>query len=473
MRKNVLVSVVVLALMLVAMAPLPVRTTPPPVVRSLDFDILPAKEEFAEAVDLESTVGEVLDPTPFWVDIVNAEGYMGGEGIYVAVLDTGLLYNWQFFFTNPLTGECRIKAEWGKGFTHDIWWDEELQDFVIGPLRDDRGFITKTFEGSGHGTHVTSTIIGYRFRTAVADFWVRGVAPKATIIPVLVLDAWEVDYPGGKARFTGGTWEMVSAGIRYVAELAETYGVKIIINMSLGGRAPSPMIEEAINYAISKGVIIVAAAGNDGYAGMGWPGAYPQVISAAAGGWTMQYVGYPPSDPPSPYRWWLTNVPEQLNTVDDWGNNWQIYLEDFSSRPNKDLGQKSFHLDVTSVGAAVVGPYKPYFRPETYIGYYLVWGTSMATPHVTGIAATVLEKYPFLNQKQMETILKTAAQSPPLACDGAWVYDPFYAADPGVWPWHFEWLGTDWGAGWLTADKAMFTAYVFTRGRFKAEPLPE
>ncbi len=135
--------------------------------------------------------------------------------------------------------------------------------------------------------------------------WIKGVAPKATIIPVLVLDAWEVPYPGGVARFTGGTWEMVSAGIRYVGWLAETYHVKIIINMSLGGSEPDPMIEDAINYAIDKGVIVVASAGNEGEAGMGWPGAYPQVISAAAGGWTEQWITKPPQT-----RWWLNDVPE-------------------------------------------------------------------------------------------------------------------------------------------------------------------
>jgi subtilisin family serine protease len=184
----------------------------------------------------------------------------------------------------------------------------------------------------------------------------------------------------------------------------------------------------------------------------------------------MQYVGYPPSNPPSPYRWWLTDVPEMLNTMDGWGNNWQIYLTDFSSRPNMTLGQKSFHLDVTSVGAAVVGPYKNYF--STTVGYYLLWGTSMATPHVSGIAALVLEKCPDLNQYQMEIILKNAATKIPLACDGAWVYDPFYAVDPGVWPWHFEWTGTDWGSGWLTADNALRAAYIFTIGRFKVKTVP-
>jgi subtilisin family serine protease len=417
MRKIVLVSAVVLALMLVTMVPVPARTEAAPEVRSLAFNALPVKEEFVDAVDFEAAGGAVEDPTPFWVDVVDAEGYEGGEGIYVAVLDTGLLANWQFFFTNPITGECRIKYDWGKGFTHNIWWDDTIGDFVIGPLRDDRGFITDPLKGSGHGTHVTSTIIGYRFRTATADMWIRGVAPKVWIIPVLVLDAWQVPYPGGLMNFTGGTDEMVAAGILYVAWLAETYGVKIIINMSLGGTEPAPLIEDAINYAISKGVIIVAAAGNSGLEGMDWPGAYPQVISAAAGGWTMQWVGYPPSNPPSPYRWWLTDVPEKLNTMDDWGNNWQIYLEEFSSRPNPELGQFWKDLDVCTPGASIVGPYKPYF--STAVGYYYLWGTSMATPHVSAIAALVAQRYPYFNQFDMEWVLKKAAAMIPLASDGA------------------------------------------------------
>jgi subtilisin family serine protease len=459
MRKIVLATIL-LVLMLVVTVPLPAKTESAPITKSLAFDVLPAKEEFVDAVDVDVAAGEIEDPTPFWVDIVNAEYYPdGGEGIYVAVLDTGLLELWPFFFTNPITGECHIKWEWGKGFTHDIWWDDTLGDFVIGPLRDDRGFITKAFEGSGHGTHVVSTIIGYRFSTATADMWIRGVAPKATIIPVLVLDAWQVEYPGGVARFRGGTDEMVSAGIYYVTELAETYNIKVIISMSLGGRSPSPMIEEAINYAIQKGVVVVAAAGNQGEAGMDWPGAYPQVISVAAGGWTMQWVGYPPSDPPTPYRWWLTDVPEKLNTEDDLGNKWQVFLEDFSARPNKTLGQKWYYLDITTPGASVVGPYKDYFSYT--IAYYYLWGTSMATPHISGIAAILLQNYPILTkyphftQFFIEAILKLSAQCIPPWYDGAWVYDPYL--------YYFEWNFTDWGAGWAQADRALCIASFFAR----------
>ncbi|MFP3985215.1 MAG: S8 family serine peptidase [Candidatus Bathyarchaeia archaeon] len=450
MKKAIVMSFILLSMLLLATPPL-ARTEETPNNVSLAFDVTPSKEEFVDMASLEVADGEMDDPTPFWVDIVNAEYYHdGGDGIYVAVLDTGLLAEWPFFFAH-----ANIKAEWGIGFTHDIWWDDDAQDFMMGPLRDDRGFITKAFEGSGHGTHVTSTIVGYRFSTATADFIVRGVAPKATIIPVLVLDAWAVPYPGGVAGFTGGTWEMVSAGINYIADLAEEEGIKIVISMSLGGPSPSPMIEDAINYAISKGVIVVASAGNTGYAGMGWPGAYPQVISVGAGGWTEQWITKPPES-----RWWLNDVPEQLNTEDYWGNNWQIYLEDFSSRPNLDLEQKSYHLDVTTPGASIVGPYKGYF--STTIGYYYLWGTSMSTPHVSGIAAIILQHHPHFNQYAMEFILKNAAYRIPLACDGAWVYDPWYGL------WHFEWFGTDWGAGWLQADKAMFVAYAFSKARFAA-----
>ena len=388
--------------------------------------------------------GESLaDPTPFWVDMVNADLYPdGGEGTYVAVLDTGLLDLWPFFFP-----DANIKTEWGIGFSHDIWWDDTIGDIVIGPLRDDRGFITKAYEGSGHGTHVTSTIVGYNFNNL---FMVRGVAPKATIIPVLCMDAWEVPYPGGTIQLAGGTDEMVSAGINYVADLAEREGVKIIINMSLGGSEPSAMIEDAIDHAISNGVIVVASAGNEGYNGMGWPGAYDQVISAGAGGWTEQWLVRPPQT-----RWWLNDVSEKLNTRDYWRNNWQIYLEEFSSRPNMDLGQKTSDLDVTAPGASIVGPYKPYFSMD--VGYYYLWGTSMAAPHVSGIAAIVLGEHPDLGQSQMESVLKNAAHGLPLAADGAWLYDPFQASNP----WYFAWSGKDYGAGWLTADKAMQAAHRF------------
>ena len=59
----------------------------------------------------------------------------------------------------------------------------------------------------------------------------------------------------------------------------------MVINMSLGGPELATWKRHAIDNAIANGVIVVAAAGNDGEAGMGFPGAYAPVISAAAAGW--------------------------------------------------------------------------------------------------------------------------------------------------------------------------------------------
>ena len=76
-----------------------------------------------------------------------------------------------------------------------------------------------------------------------------------------------------------------AAGIDYVTDLKESGklgSAPVVINMSLGGSQLDAVEKAAIDYAIGEGVIIVAAAGNEGEAGMGYPGAYEPVISAAA-----------------------------------------------------------------------------------------------------------------------------------------------------------------------------------------------
>jgi subtilisin family serine protease len=275
----------------------------------------------------------------------------------------------------------------------------------------------------------------------------------------LGLDYWLVDYPGpgnlgGKAFFGGGDDWMLTSAIYYVAELAETYKPMICTN-SWGSSEPSPAIREAIDYAITKGVIFVFSAGNDGTAQMGWPGAYPEVISAAAGGWTMQMVGYAPSNPPSPYRWYLSDVPEKLNTNDALGNNWQIFLAEFSGRPNAALGQTWKDLDVCAPGSYVVGPFKPEaaWNGATWVittgtAYYGLWGTSMAAPHVAGVAAIVAQYNPTFDQFQMEYVLKKAASRIPLSSNVKYANDPYYGPA-------FYNNDHDAGSGWLTADLAL------------------
>jgi len=389
----------------------------------------------------------------FNLDMVDVEQVSAtGEGIYVAVLDTGLASIWPLFFPPE-----RIADGYGKRFTYaSVAWDPVADDFIpVGPMVIDGAFITNPF-GSGHGTHVTSTIIGYDY----GGTYITGVAPKVKIIPVLVMDTWW--FPGDPdpeappaGYYTFGFWDMIAAAINYIADLAESEGIKIIISMSLGD-GPSPLMENAIDYAISKGVIVVASAGNSGpppSGYLGWPGAYPQVICVGAAGWTGEWVGNvgPPLNP----GFWLEDVPENLYTTDYFGNDFQVYLTYFSSRPNSALGQDVDDLDLCAPGAAVVGPYMIEGDPPDDWGYYYLWGTSMSAPHVAGIAALVLEQHPTLEQAGMEKLLKTAAAQIPLTAPGgsrsADVVDPW-----GYWT--ETWDYWEYGRGLLTADTAKMFA---------------
>jgi subtilisin family serine protease len=476
MKTKLLASVIIIA-MLIAVFPMgmsSVRAAPTiheATSTATHFDVLPSK---VEPMGL-TTGSKVPGTAPFNVDMVDAEQVSEtGDGIYVAVLDTGLLSNYLSFFPPD---KVNIKTSWGIGFTHDLIWvgsgGNWSNEFDYGPLRSDRGFITHDNGapdqydfgwGSGHGTQVTSEITGWwcdRHSLVPSDptlpFWVRGVAPKVTIIPVLVLDDWiafNPDFTDGWF-FTGGTDEMVAAGIQYVGDLAQKYHVKIVINMSLGGPTPTKIIEDAIDYSICRGVIIVASAGNDGEAGMGWPGAYPQVISVAAAGWTQEYLRYY-TGTANPWYWWTDDVPENLWTKDPLGNNFQVYLTDFSSRPNATLGQHIWDLDVAAPGAGVKGPYKGYGSGQW--NYYSVWGTSQAAPHVAAIAALVLQRYPKLDQMTMEILLKMAGLCCPLTKlfekdRSAQVYDTFSGTVIT-----YAWTWKDYGTGLLQADNALLMA---------------
>lgn len=283
-----------------------------------------------------------------------------GTGVYVAVLDTGLLPHWKNYFP-----EEKIATEYAAGF-----------------LNPNGNINPGAWTGlHGHGTHVSSTILGYNLYTTPID----GVAPGAKVIPVKVLNNQGSGYDAA-----------VTAGILYVANLKASGRVvePIVINMSLGSRESSVPELKAIQYAIEQGVIVVASAGNEGEAGMGYPGGYDEVISVGAVGWINLWN-----------NGWTADVPEGDNAE-------KIYVAGFSSRELP--GQ---YLDVLAPGAWVVGPYASYgaAHPPTWaqqdkIGqYYYLSGTSMASPHVAGLAALMLEKNPTLTQSDIEKILKETA----------------------------------------------------------------
>ena len=371
---------------------------------------------------------------PTWdSDMINVEGTeMTGAGVYVAVLDTGLVPYWQNYFPKD-----RVNSSLGTGFDQPVAFTVSKDDpcklgVTVGKLHQTT-WVGST--GSTHGTHVASTILGYFYQSpqdaaagfALPPIMVRGIAPDVTIIPVKVLADYQIPatpqcptpQPATHAVF--GTDEMVAAGINYVTSLAEAGYTPIVINMSLGGSELAPVEQEAIDNAIAHGVIVVAAAGNEGEDGMGYPGAYPPVISAGSSGWTGEWLY--PGDGPRYRMWWLqysgANMPAGSGDVADPTSIEDVYVSDFSSRAL--TGQE---LDVLAPGSWVRGPFpgSPGFAHLPWwaegIGglvgrnpgnFYYVGGTSMATPHVASVAALMLEKDPTLTQAQVESILKSTA----------------------------------------------------------------
>jgi subtilisin family serine protease len=291
----------------------------------------------------------------------NRQVLQDGTGVYVAVVDTGLLDSWRQYFPQE-----RIAVEYAIAFGGG---GGEVGNVSSQPNKWEH-------DQNSHGTHVTSTILGY----SLGGTPVNGVAPMATVIPVKVLNQ------------NGSGWSSVVArGIVYVADLkaGPLAGSPVVINMSLGGPTLDAMEQAAIDYAISKGVIIVASAGNEGTAGMGYPGAYEPVISVAASGWTGEWM------PPGNGSWWRNrDVPDPTNPAD-------FYITDFSSR--KLAGQD---LDVAAPGSWVVGPYQ---TNSGQTSYYFLGGTSMASPHVAGIVALMAQKDPALTASDAETILEESA----------------------------------------------------------------
>jgi len=327
-----------------------------------------------------------------------------GQGVYVGVVDTGLLPTWRYYFP-----AARIATQFAKSFQGG---GSESANVSEQPNKWEH-------DTHGHGTHVTSIIIG--FLTGLGPF--NGTAPDAKVIPVKVLN-----------QNGSGSSFVVAHGIAYIAGLKGTGGPlhnsPVVINLSLGGPELDPVEQAAIDLAIRNGVILVAAAGNEGAAGMSFPGAYAPVISAAAAGWKSQWTCGGTSVVGT---WFFCNVADPTVGSD-------LFIEDFSSRPL--AGQD---LDVAAPGSWVLGPFQ---ESNGQPAFFFVSGTSQATAHVTGLVALMAEKKPSLTAAEAESVLENTAV--PIPPGSANVFNPLTNALEAV-----TWGADATGAGFVNAAAAL------------------
>lgn len=308
-------------------------------------------------------------PTVTGADLLHRHG-ITGKGVTVAVLDSGL---WDTdSITRNTQGSTRVLAR------YDAVTDRAGQ----------------SFDESGHGTHMTSIIAqSGEARTADGGSF-RGIAPDVGLISVKAFEA------NGQGDFLN-----IIRGLQWVLDNRDKYDIRVL-NLSFAARPRWPYWLDPINQAVMRlwqaGIVVVAAAGNEGPGSMtvGSPGNLPYVIT----------VG-------SVTDSWTTDTEN-----DD-------YIPDFSSRGPTPSGH--IKPDIVAPGGHMSGLTRPgstlhnefpEYRLST--GDFVMTGTSQSTAVVSGLVALLLQLDATLSPDDVKCML-TSSANPAINADGKLSYSPF------------------------------------------------
>lgn len=292
-----------------------------------------------------------------------------GTGVVVAVLDTGYRPHADLN-ANILPGYDMISDSFvgNDGNARDT----NAQDPGDWILANECGGTHAAQDSSWHGTHVAGTIAAVTNNSS----GVAGVAYGAKVVPVRVLGkcgGYTSDIADGIIWASGGTVSGVPAN----ANPAK------VINMSLGGSgACDSTTQAAINTARANGTVVVIASGNDNANANNFnPGNCAGVVNVAS---TNRSGG----------RAYYSNYGTSIDVAAPGG------AMNSANDPNGILS--TYNTGTTTPGS------------DSY-GYSQ--GTSMAAPHVAGVAALIVQKKPAATPDEIETILKTTTRSFPATCN--------------------------------------------------------
>ena len=270
--------------------------------------------------------------------------------IIVAIIDTGVDPNHPELagkiWTNPREIDGNEIDDDNNGYIDDIHgWDFTGESSIMPPLQDN-----DPTDEYGHGTHCAGIITA----NSNNSIGISGVTPNCRIMPIKFFPVMLSSY--------------ASEAIIYAADNGAD-----VINMSFGYPWPVPILQDALDYARSKGVVLIAASGNDSDEMQNYPAAYESVIAVGA-----------------------TSSSDQIAFFSTYGDQIDVSAPGYSI------------LSLRADGTDMYAPDEPDVHIIDSL-YYIASGTSMACPHVVGIAAFMLALSPGLSMDNVREILENTA----------------------------------------------------------------